>query len=258
MDDSLVDPSNPSALPDTYLATLGHLPAAGVAAVALAGVMTALFGLGAGPPVAALVLFVLLAGLVVATTALPHGEFGAGNRITLARIIMVCLVGSALGAPAAALDDRMLWLLIPIAVIAALLDALDGQVARATGTVSAFGARLDMEADALFILILSALLWHIDKVGAWVIASGLARYAFVASGLALPSLRMPLSPSRRRQTVCVVQVVALIVALAPLVPALAASLIAAAALALLSWSFAIDIAWLLRRRDATPPGDAAP
>lgn len=252
-----------SVLPDTYLATLGHLPAAAVSSVALAGVMTALFGLGAGPPIVALILFVLLAGLVVATTSLPRGEFGAGNRITLARIVMVCLVGSAIGAPAAALGDKMMWLLIPIAIVAALLDALDGQVARATGSVSAFGARLDMEADALFILILSVLLWHIDKTGGWVIASGALRYAFIAAGLAVPALRAEPPPSRRRQTICVIQVVALIVALAPIVPPLAASLLAGVSLALLVCSFAIDIVWLLRRRDAdtapaVPPTGADP
>lgn len=253
--DTLGPPEVPT--PDAYTATLGHLPVAAVGATALAAAMTAMFGLGTGPPIVALVLFVALVGLVVATTPLPRGSFGAGNRVTLARIVLVCLVGSALGAPAVALDNKILWLLLPIAIVAALLDALDGAVARETGSVSPFGARLDMEADALFILILSVLLWHTGKLGAWVIAAGALRYAFIAAGLVVPALRGALPPSRRRQAVCVIQVVALIAALAPIVPAQAAMLLAGTALALLVWSFAIDIAWLLRHPDATPTGDAA-
>ena len=39
--------------------------------------------------------------------------------------------------------------------------------------------------------------------------SGLLRYAFVAAGWLWPWLRAPLPPSRRRQTICVVQIVGL-------------------------------------------------
>ena len=39
--------------------------------------------------------------------------------------------------------------------MALLLDAVDGGVARRTGTVSGFGARFDMEVDAFLILVLS-------------------------------------------------------------------------------------------------------
>ena len=37
---------------------------------------------------------------------------------------------------------------------------------------SAFGARFDMETDALLLLVLAALAWQFDKAGAWVLASG--------------------------------------------------------------------------------------
>ena len=254
------EPAADEPRPDAYLATLGHLPVAAMFAAAAAWLMAATFHLGDSPPITALVLFALLAGLVVATTPLPRAGMGAGNRVTLARLVLVCLVGSAIAAPAEALGDRIIWVLVPIATLAALLDALDGSIARATGSVSAFGARLDMEADALFVLILSVLLWRLDKTGAWIIAIGAMRYGFLAAMLVLPKLRGGLPASRRRQAICVVQIVALIVALAPVVPPLAASLLAAAALVLLVWSFAVDIVWLLRAGTggavaAADPGD---
>jgi phosphatidylglycerophosphate synthase len=246
----------PNALDLSYAITLGHLPVAALLTFGGSGLLAMRFGLGLGPPLAALALFVLLAVLVVGTTPLPRGDIGAGNRVTLARLVLVCLVGGMNAAPPAAIDDRLVWALIPITVVAALLDAVDGSIARSTGSVSPFGARLDMEADALFILILSALLWRLDKTGAWVVAIGAMRYALLAAMPVWPALRAPLPASRRRQTVCVVQVVALITALAPVVPSLAASLLAAIALALLVWSFALDVAWLARHDAARPAGDA--
>ena len=68
-----------------------------------------------------------------------------------------------------------------------VLDAVDGYVARRTATVSAFGARFDMETDAFLILVLSACV--AGQWGWWVLVLGLARYLFVAAGWALPWLR---------------------------------------------------------------------
>ena len=46
--------------------------------------------------------------------------------------------------------------LVALSVVALVLDALDGWVARRTRTASAFGARFDGEADAFLMLVLSA------------------------------------------------------------------------------------------------------
>ena len=96
--------------------------------------------------------------------------------------------------------------------------------------------------------MLSWLVWRSGVTGPWVLASGLLRYAFVAMALAWPWLGLPLPPSRRRQTACVVQIVALLVALAPVTPAPLSRLVAAMGLAVLAWSFAVDVAWLRRGR----------
>ena len=50
---------------------------------------------------------------------------------------------------------------------------------------SAFGARFDMEVDALLIQVLAVLAWQWDKAGPWVLMSGLLRYVFVAAGWVL-------------------------------------------------------------------------
>ena len=76
------------------------------------------------------------------------------------------------------------------------------------------------------------------------------RYGFVALALPWPWLARPLPPSRRRQTVCVVQIVALLVALAPFVPPALGWAAAAIGLAALVWSFAVDVAWLAAGRPA--------
>jgi phosphatidylglycerophosphate synthase len=176
---------------------------------------------------------------------MPAPLVNAANAITAARgllVLVVAAAGFASGTPATA------GLVVAIGSVAALLDLADGWVARRSGTSTAFGARFDMEVDALLIVVLSALVWRFGITGPWVLASGLMRYLFVALAGPLPWLARPLPPSRRRQTVCVVQIVALLVALAPIIPAPLAVLSAVTGLAALTWSFAVDVAWLAVRR----------
>ena len=179
---------------------------------------------------------------------LPHRRVGDANRVTLLRLFITALLAGLVFERIAALA----WFVVAAASAAALLDALDGRLARRSGMASAFGARFDMETDALLILVLAALAWRTGKVGGWVLASGLLRYAFVAAGLLWPVLARPLPPSGRRKAACAIQVASLIVCLAPTVPAWAAGVIAAGALAVLAASFAADVWWLLRDRTDCP------
>jgi phosphatidylglycerophosphate synthase len=174
-------------------------------------------------------------------------RFGPANGVTLLRLALVALLAAVLGEPLAD-PAREAWIVVVLATVAALLDAADGPLARATGTASDFGARFDMETDALLTLVLSLLLLHFDKVGGWVLAAGLMRYLFVLATHAWPWLRRPLAPSLRRKTVCVVQITSLIVCLGPIVTRAWATAIAAASLALLAWSFGADIVLLARSR----------
>lgn len=180
---------------------------------------------------------------------LPHPRFGLANAVTLLRAAVVALLAGIVmdGAP---LSPAGRWALVVAGGAALLLDGVDGWAARRTGLASRFGARFDMETDAFFVLALSALVWRAGQAGGWVLASGAMRYIFVLAGWVFPVLAGPVPPRWRRKAICVVQVAALILALAPPLAPGAASLLCAGALALLVYSFAADGIWLL----AAPPG----
>jgi phosphatidylglycerophosphate synthase len=154
-------------------------------------------------------------------------------------ILLVGLIGMG-AAPA------LQWAALCIAAVGSALDGVDGWAARRTQMSSAYGARFDMETDALLILVLTVLAWQFGKVGLWVLASGLMRYVFVAASLLFVWLRRPLPASRRRKTAAVVQTISLLVAVAPFVPPNISGSLCAGALAVLAWSFLLDIAWLRR------------
>jgi phosphatidylglycerophosphate synthase len=185
--------------------------------------------------------------LVLIARHLRAATFGAANTVTLVRGVLTLLLLALLGAPA---SDALAWLVVALATVAVALDGVDGKLARARNEASTFGARFDMETDALLILVLAALVWQLDKAGAWILLAGLLRYVFVAVSYALPWLGAALPPSRRRQAVCVVQIVSLIGALVPFVPARESAALALVGLAFLVWSFAIDVAWLARHARA--------
>ncbi|MSO62626.1 MAG: CDP-alcohol phosphatidyltransferase family protein [Acidobacteria bacterium] len=164
-------------------------------------------------------------------------KFGPANQITLVRAVLVAGLAIPVGQPA---TPTVAWSVVIIATVAALLDGVDGWVARRTGTVSEFGTRFDMETDAALILVLAILVSQYGKAGPWVLLSGLLRYIFVAAGWLWPWMRAPLGSSLRAKIICVVQTVALIVAIAPTVTLPASFVVAAAALLALSYSFLVD------------------
>jgi len=176
----------------------------------------------------------------------PFEYFGAANQITTARAMLVALVGGLIGEP------RFPMVAASAAagsLLVTALDGVDGWLARRHRIASDFGARFDMEIDALLILVLAILVWRHEKAGAWVVLSGLLRYAFATAGAFAPWLRAALPPSRRRQTICVIQLVALTLALLPAVRPPLSALLAAAALLTLGYSFLVDAQWLSRHAD---------
>jgi phosphatidylglycerophosphate synthase len=182
--------------------------------------------------------------LWLAARQLRAETFGAANAVTLARAALTVLLGALVGA---ASTPALGWVLVGLGAVAVALDGVDGALARARNESNGFGARFDMETDALLILVLAALAWQHGKAGAWILAAGLTRYLFVAAGWAFGWLAAPLPSSLRRQAVCVVQIVSLLGALAPVVVPPWSAAVALVGLAALVWSFAIDVHWLARR-----------
>jgi len=167
--------------------------------------------------------------------------FGWANRVTLVRGLLVALLIPCLLAP-----ERRPWLPPILGAAALVLDGVDGPIARRTGTASRFGARFDLETDALTVLMLSALVAAEGRVGPWVLLSGALRYLYVAAGRVWPWLARPVAPSFARKLVCVLQIAGLLAALTPILPPPWPSGIAAVSLALLIWSFGRDVMGLMR------------
>ena len=110
---------------------------------------------------------------------------GPADVVTLARASLV-------GGVTALVVDRLGSGAIPVATLVLLssvalaLDGVDGWVARRTRTVSALGARFDMEVDAFLVLVLSV---HVAAtVAPWALVIGAMRYAFVVASWLLPWL----------------------------------------------------------------------
>ena len=235
-------------------ATIARRQAAGDLAAGLVAVllMTAatrwMFDVSSAHVLQSICLYILLAALVLRFAPEErrgHG-LGAANRVTLGRGTLVLPV-SALALEPTGLTDEVSWWVIVVSTIAMILDGVDGYVARHTGTKTAFGARFDMELDSFLVLALSVLVWRSGKVGAWVLLIGAFRYLFVMAGWLWPAVTAELPDSQRRKTVCVVEGVVLLVCLGPIIPSGLASVAAAAALLLLTYSFTVDIRWLARR-----------
>ncbi len=183
--------------------------------------------------------------LVLADRHLDLGVFGQANCVTLIRGgLTVLLLAMIVEDP----HEGTAWTASVIAFVILVLDGVDGWLARRNGDVSSFGARFDMETDALFTLSASILVWQFDKAGGWVVASGLMRYAFVAATVFLPWMGRSLPSSNRRKRVFALQAGSLIACMLPIVPRLASSPLALLSLSLLAASFAVDVIWLARRR----------
>ncbi|MFD1529064.1 CDP-alcohol phosphatidyltransferase family protein [Pseudonocardia aurantiaca] len=233
-------------------------PANRVQAAAAAGQVILLVGIwlggGAGPValvagvVYAIALSVLLAG---ALRRAGRASLGPADLVTLGRAGLVGSV-TALVAEELVSGASPTPALVGIAAVALALDAVDGRVARRTGTVSAVGARFDMEVDAFLVLVLSV---HVAGiVGPWALAIGGMRYVFVAASWVLPWLRGPLPPNLAAKTVAALQGVALVVAAAELLPPVISAGLVAVALALLCWSFGRDVLRLSHPRHAPATG----
>lgn len=167
------------------------------------------------------------------------------DRVTLIRVVLVGGCATIVVLSLFGTAPVRSWWLIALASPALLLDVVDGWVARKTGTANAHGARLDMEIDAAFLAVLSIAAAFV--VGPWVLTIGALRYLFVAASWWRPALRQQLSFSAFRRVTAGIQGVALVVALAPIVPVALATAVTMFALALLMLSFGKDIVSLERR-----------
>lgn len=99
----------------------------------------------------------------------PAGRFGPANAVTMARLCAMFV-----------LPFLPPLLVATTGVMLLALDGVDGWVARRTGTSGEFGAFLDQECDAFFMLLLCVMLHRLPGgFGVWIVLPGLLRYLFV-------------------------------------------------------------------------------
>ncbi|NYI99330.1 phosphatidylglycerophosphate synthase [Nocardioides thalensis] len=190
-----------------------------------------------------------LAVLVDGARARHRTPLGPAGRITLLRAVLACVVAGLTANAFVSRDHTVL--LVGLASVALALDAVDGIVARRTGTATALGARFDMEVDAFLIAVLSVRV--APDVGWWVLAIGAIRYMYVAVTWVVRWLRRPLPPRYSAKVVAAVQGVVLVVAASGLLPVDLARVALGVALALLVESFARDVRTLWARRGEPLP-----
>ncbi len=175
-------------------------------------------------------------------------RLGPADKVTLTRAVLACGV-AALTADSFN-GQTPVAVFVALSTIALILDGVDGRIARRTGTVSAFGARFDMEVDSFLVVVLSVYVGH--TMGWWVIAFGAARYVFVAAGWALPWLRGSLPPRYWAKVVAAIVGITLTLAAASILPDAVTTVVLLIALGLLAESFGRHT-WGLWRQAGSPP-----
>lgn len=172
-------------------------------AVCTAGILLAGLPLGGG-----MLGFAIFTGIVAFAAREPAPRpLGLANRLTLVRLAaLAALAGGGLSATLAPEAGLALagWLPCLVYAAAALGDYADGAIARRTRTTSAFGARLDAEADALGLAAASGIaVLAAGTLPAWYLLAGFGRYLFgaalfVEGRLGRRLAELPPSPFRRR------------------------------------------------------------
>jgi phosphatidylglycerophosphate synthase len=214
-----------------------------LATAALLGVVSATAGLAVAGWIAGLATGLAAATLLAAARMRSDQPFlHPADWVTLTRAVLVAgvagLVADSFSRPVP------VTALVTLCIVALVLDAVDGQVARRTGTATLLGARLDGEVDAFLILLLSVAVSR--DYGRWVLAIGAARYALLLAGWLVPWLAAPLPPRYWRKVVAAVEGIVLTVAVSGVTSRLVGMIAVAAALLLLVESFGRDVIWLYR------------
>ena len=225
--------------PDHAL-TLAYLPLGVFIAALLASLFSLAFRLGFAPPLFSLGLLAILITAVSVLTRQYSVTAAAGTRLTLGHVALVCLLGGVAAAPPGEFPPLMLWSLAAIAAAAAGFIGVEAWITEKIDAAGPFSRRLGQEANGLLMLSVAVLLWRSGKVDGWVIAAGAVHYVILVASLALPTLRQN-SPDAWRPYARVAATVALIAALVPVVPAIMATGLGAAALGLVLVEAASDI-----------------
>lgn len=214
----------------------------GVGSVGLVRVPPALDQYG----LAVTIVFVALGGVYYRTVRGVRQEYPSepitpASWITIARGAMIPALGGFILVPATAIG----WLPGLLFALAAGLDAVDGVVARRTGTVTELGGALDGATDGLVVLVGATVAVAIEAAPPAFLLAGIALYLFDGGrwyrrhrGLTVYEL----PPSQRRRAVGAGTMLVIFIALSPIVSDPTSRTLAWIALGPLCGSFLWD--WL--------------
>ena len=212
---------------------------------ALLGVVSVAASLGVAGWIAGLATgWAATALIVIARLRSDQPEIFPADWVTLTRAVLCAGVAGLVAASLSLGLPVSSTALVTLSAVALALDAVDGQVARRTGTATSLGGRIDGEVDAFLILLLSIVVSQ--AYGSWVLVIGAARYALLLAGWLIPWLAAPLPPRYWRKVVAAVQGIVLTIAASGLVDRRTGMIAVAAALLLLAESFGHDVIWLYR------------
>jgi len=133
-----------------------------------------------------------LGAYLLVVVSIPDGRrwrIGLANHITLSRFLLVSLA-------------TVWWNNLPLAagsillVLALCLDGIDGHVARRLNEADIVGHYLDIEIDAVIVLLMSVLLWRYAGLSPLILLIGALRYLYVLFLLAFVA-NQRLEPKRR-------------------------------------------------------------
>lgn len=119
-------------------------------------------------------------------------NLGWANALTLTRGLALGWLAGFLSAPRPEIGP--IWLPASLYTAAACLDIADGIVARLSGAATGLGGALDLELDALGILIVCALVVRYGQVPVAYGVIGLARYIFVLGVWLREKRQLPVHP----------------------------------------------------------------
>ena len=128
----------------------------------------------------------------LAEDSTPYPDLGMANHLTLLRGLLIAATGGFLALPG--LEGVIAWVPAALYSTAAILDRIDGYLARTSARVSLLGSQLDTVFDALGLLVAPILAVMMGKVHWSYLLVSAAYYFFVAGTAWRQRRRLPVQP----------------------------------------------------------------
>ena len=180
------------------------------------------------------------------------GLFSLASKVTFIRlnisiVILTAVINSSINLTIFDIfySERIIVIL---AVIAFILDGLDGFIARKYDHASKFGEIIDQESDNFLMLVLSTSLFLNRDVGIYVFLIPLYRYIFIFFMRRYNWLKIELPPSQFRKFACAATILLMVIAQDIYFSPENTTFLAILSFFIITFSFAKDIIWLYRNK----------